>query len=52
LSGNLKGKANFEELSLDGEDEFHWVLRKKGGSVWTEFIFTRIRTSSESLSVK
>jgi len=34
------------------EDEFNWVLRNKGGSVWTEFIFKRIRTSTESLSIR
>jgi len=49
--GKSEGKSQLGRTKRRREDEFHWVLRKKRGSLWTEFMFTRIRTSSESLSV-
>jgi len=45
--GKFEGKSQLVRTKRRREDEFHWVFRKKGGNVWTEFMFTRIRTSIE-----
>jgi len=50
--GKSEGKSQLGRTKRRQGEEFHWVLRKKGGSVWTEFMLTRIRTSTESLSVR
>jgi len=50
--GKTEGKSQLGRTKRRREDEFHLVLRKKGGSVWTEFMFSRIRTSTESLSIR
>jgi hypothetical protein len=44
-SGNLKGGDHAEDLGVDGRVILKWILRERGGRVWTEFICLGIGTS-------
>jgi hypothetical protein len=44
-SRNLKGRANSEDLDVDRKLILVLILRKKGGNVWTGFIWLRIGNS-------
>jgi len=43
---NREGRYHAEELGVDGKIILQWILGKYGGSVWTGFMWLRIRTSS------
>jgi hypothetical protein len=44
LVGNMKGRDNAEDLSVDGKIILKWILGKVGGKVRTGCIWLRIRT--------
>jgi hypothetical protein len=39
---NLKGRDHSEDIEVDGRIILEWILGKKGGNAWTEFIWLRI----------
>jgi len=45
LLENWKGKGHSEDPGVDGNIILEWILLKKGGRVWTEFIWLKIGTS-------
>jgi hypothetical protein len=44
-SENLKGRADLEDLGVDGMIILEWILGKWGGRVWAGFIWPRIGTN-------
>jgi hypothetical protein len=41
LVRNQKGRGHLEDSCVDGRKILKWILRKLGGSVWTEFMWLR-----------
>jgi hypothetical protein len=41
---NLKETGHFENPNIDGWIILKWILKKKNGKVWTEFMWLKIRT--------
>jgi hypothetical protein len=49
-SANLKGRDHLENLSIDGgKIILVWILREKGGNVWSGSIWLRTGTSGGPL---
>jgi hypothetical protein len=42
---DLKGRDHWEDLLVDGRLILEWILGKRGGKVWTGFIWLRRGTA-------
>jgi hypothetical protein len=45
----LKGRYHFEDLVVDGKIILEWILRRRGGRVWTGLIWLNTGDSGRAL---
>jgi len=45
----MKENDHSEEVGVDGKIILEWILRKRGGDVWTGFMWLKVGTSGGCL---